>query len=72
MKNLVVLLFGVVAFGFSACTKCNVCEVRDTDNSLIYTYPEECGKKKDMEVYASKCEAEYGQYDYKCICNSAK
>lgn len=57
---------------FISCTKCNVCEVRDTDNALIYTYGEQCGSKKDMQVYASKCESEYGQYDYKCVCNSTK
>lgn len=70
MKHFGTLILGFTLIaGLSSCNKCQVCEARDADNVVRYEYEQVCGKSKDLQEYASKCESEYGQYDgYSCVC----
>ena len=52
----------------SACEKCHTCVVKDNDGVHRYQYPETCGKKKDLNAYADRCETQYGSFGYTCSC----
>ncbi|MEX2596569.1 MAG: hypothetical protein WEC59_06515 [Salibacteraceae bacterium] len=62
------VLIVVLMTGFSSCKKCHVCSVLDEESNAIYSYPEVCGTKKDLEAYEARCVAEYGAFDFTCAC----
>lgn len=63
-------IFSLFLFAIlTSCERCQVCEAKDQDNVVRYTYPEVCGSKSDVEEYANQCANEYGQYDgFVCSC----
>ncbi len=71
-----VLMFAAAAFVastmFTSCKKCSTCKYTydSAGTSMTYTYPEYCGKKKDVESYESACKTAAALYTSgSCSCN---
>ncbi len=72
----VLLLVAVVAFSFTlpSCKKCTTCvgtyQTTDLDGEVTnetFTYPETCGKKKDLDAIEATCKLAYTS----CTCNKS-
>jgi len=75
MKKLTILTAVAVfsVFTFSSCRKCTTCKYTYKDSSgmeTTYTYPEACGKKKDIEAYEAAAKAGAAVYSGSTVvCN---
>lgn len=72
MKSAALYISVVAAMLIAGCEKCHTCVVKDNDGVHRYRYPEECGKKKELNAYADRCETEYGKYGYTCSCGETQ
>jgi hypothetical protein len=74
MKKVTLAFFalGIIAlFGFNSCKKCTTCEYTYYAGGVpfTYTYPEECGKKSDIDAYEAACKSSASLVGGTCICN---
>lgn len=60
------------AFTLPSCKKCSTCKYTWTDGagtSQTFTYPEQCGKKKDIDAYESACKTAAAVVSATCTCS---
>lgn len=70
-----VLVLAAAAFMVSlpSCKKCSVCKYTysSAGTSTTFTYPEACGKKKDIDAYESACSAAATLVGGSCTCDKS-
>ena len=74
MKKVSVILIALmvgVAFTFSSCKKCSTCKYTYDllGVSQTYEYPEECGKKNDIDAYEQACKDAAALAGGSCTCD---
>ncbi|MFN4233830.1 MAG: hypothetical protein ACK4IK_03375 [Bacteroidia bacterium] len=71
MKNIIIAVIALSALTFTSCRKCVTCyyKYKTGGNWDVYMYPEECGKKKDLERFRNECKAEAATRNTTCTCN---
>lgn len=47
----------LVALSFTSCKKCRTCTEKNSAGDVEYTWPEVCGKKKDVDKYEDSAKA---------------
>ncbi len=73
-KALVILATAAFVFAMPACKKCSTCKYTFNDgagSTSTFTYPEQCGKKKDIEAYEDACAAGATLVGGTCVCDKA-
>lgn len=71
------LVFAVAAAAFlftlPSCKKCSTCKYTFNDGSgtSTYTYPEQCGNKKDIDAYEKACETGAASVGGSCSCDKS-
>ena len=70
-KFLVILGAAVFMLSLPACKKCSTCKYTFTNlgQTSTFTYPEQCGNKKDIEAYEDACKAGATLVGGSCTCN---
>lgn len=60
----------VIAVSFASCKKCTTCKYDYSVLGVNYTqtYPEQCGKKKEIENYKKDCKNKAAVYGATCNC----
>lgn len=71
-----VLVLAAAAFmvALPSCKKCSTCKYTydAAGTSTTYTYPEACGKKKDIDAYESACKTAAAVYtNGSCTCDKS-
>lgn len=73
MKKILFVVLSITAIALtSSCRKCTTCyyKYKTGGNWEVYIYPEECGKKKDLERFRNECKAEAAARNTTCTCNN--
>jgi hypothetical protein len=70
MKKIFFVIIAIVAISFASCKKCTTCKY---DYSLLgvnytYIYPEQCGKKKDINDFKTACKKVAEVNSSTCTC----
>lgn len=70
-KFLVVLGAAVFMLSLPSCKKCSTCKYTFTSagQTDTFTYPEQCGKKKDIEAYEDACKTGATLVGGTCTCD---
>jgi hypothetical protein len=71
MKKVIFAIIAIAAISFASCKKCTTCyyKYKKDGNWDVYIYPEECGKKKDIEQFKNECKATAASKNSTCTCN---
>ncbi len=72
-KVLVVLAAAAFVMTLPSCKKCSTCKYTYDflGTQTTYTYPETCGKKKDVEAYEDACAAAATLAGGSCTCDKS-
>ncbi|MBL8011993.1 MAG: hypothetical protein JNJ64_15410 [Flavobacteriales bacterium] len=74
MKKFLIVL-GAAAFLVSmpSCKKCSTCKYTYSSGgtSSTYTYPEQCGNKKDIDAYEDACATAASAVGGSCTCDKS-
>lgn len=71
-KVLLVVAVACFAFATPACKKCSTCTFNWNDGTGdTYTYPEKCGKKKDVQAYEDACATAAASVGSTCNCSKS-
>lgn len=70
MKKVIFAVIAIAAISFTSCKKCTTCyyKFKTGGNWDVYMYPEECGKKKDLEQFRNECKAKAASLNTTCTC----
>jgi hypothetical protein len=71
-KALVILAAATFIFALPSCKKCSTCKYTYNDgagSSATFTYPEQCGKKKDIDNYETACKNAATLVGGTCTCS---
>ena len=73
-KVLVVLAAAAFVMTLPSCKKCSTCKYtyNDGTSTATFTYPEFCGKKKEVDTYESACKTAAALYTSgSCTCDKS-
>ena len=70
-KFLVFAAAAAFVFALPSCKKCSTCKYSYTflGAPAVYTYPEVCGKKKDIDAYEAACATAATAAGVSCTCD---